>query len=51
MYKPVTWPRVGNGWAQAQRVMSGAKPILMFIVQSINVSFYIYTFSDKDTLQ
>jgi len=27
--------KVGNGWAQAQPIMSGAQPILMFIAQSI----------------
>ena len=36
--------KVGNGWAQAQPIMFGAKPILMF-----TISFHTYThaFSDK----
>ena len=33
--------KVGNGWAQAQPIMSSAQPIFMSIVQQIYASFHV----------
>ena len=33
--------KVGNGWAQAQPIMSNAQPIFMSIVQSIYAPFHV----------
>ena len=33
--------KVGNGWAQAQPIMSSAQPIFMSIVQPIYAPFYV----------
>ena len=33
--------KVGNGWAQAQPIMSSAQPIFMSVVQPIYAPFHI----------
>ena len=33
--------KVGNGWAQAQPIMSSAQPIFMSIVQPIYAPFHV----------
>ena len=33
--------KVGNGWAQAQPIMSSAQPIFMSIVQPIYTPFHV----------
>ena len=44
-YLPSPFPsgvaKVGNGWAQAQPIMSSAQPIFISIVQSIYAPFHV----------
>ena len=39
--RPSGVAKVGNGWAQAQPIMSSAQPIFMSIVQPIYAPFHV----------
>ena len=41
--------KVGNGWAQAQPIISSAQPIFMSIVQPIYAPFHIKIYN-KETV-